>query len=175
MIVKRKLYSVMDEEGNQGYYLYNEATGEEKLFSVVEDEKMYARGTKEAGKAAMEFLSKKGNKVANKEAKFRHTRFNLSELSNPAEFDVARGLIKVGEKLNQAKSKGDLKTADKIMNRFNNGLVIPVIKGRVAAKNKEGLDILDDAFYVKKYYTPKDFAHWKKSNHKYFIKSFRNR
>ena len=33
MIVKRKLYSVMDEEGNQGYYLYNEATGEEKLFS----------------------------------------------------------------------------------------------------------------------------------------------
>ena len=33
MIVKRKLYSVMDEEGNQGYYLYDESTGEEKLFS----------------------------------------------------------------------------------------------------------------------------------------------
>ena len=28
----------MDEDGNQGYYLYNEATVEEKLFSVVEEE-----------------------------------------------------------------------------------------------------------------------------------------
>ena len=34
MIVKRKLYSVMDEEGNLGYYLYNESTGEEKLFAT---------------------------------------------------------------------------------------------------------------------------------------------
>ena len=33
MIVKKKLFSVMDEEGNQGYYLYDESTGEEKLFS----------------------------------------------------------------------------------------------------------------------------------------------
>ena len=35
----------MDEEGNPGYYLYNEATGEEKLFSVVkEEERMYFLG-----------------------------------------------------------------------------------------------------------------------------------
>ena len=33
----------MDEEGNQGYYLYNEATGEEKLFSVVEEEREFAK------------------------------------------------------------------------------------------------------------------------------------
>jgi hypothetical protein len=33
MLVKRKLYSVMNEEGNLGYYLYDEATGEEKLFA----------------------------------------------------------------------------------------------------------------------------------------------
>ena len=45
MIVKRKLYSVIDEEGNLGYYLYDENNGEEKLFSVVEDEKLFARGT----------------------------------------------------------------------------------------------------------------------------------
>ena len=38
MIVKRKLFSVIDEEGNLGYYLYDEATGEEKLFFVVEEE-----------------------------------------------------------------------------------------------------------------------------------------
>ena len=31
----------MDEEGNLGYYLYNESTGEEKLFSVVEEERLY--------------------------------------------------------------------------------------------------------------------------------------
>ena len=50
MLVKRKLYSVMDEEGNLGYYLYDESNGEERMF---------ARGTKEAGKAAKEFLKKK--------------------------------------------------------------------------------------------------------------------
>ena len=30
-MIKNKLYSVMDEEGNLGYYLYNESTGEEKI------------------------------------------------------------------------------------------------------------------------------------------------
>ena len=44
MIVKRKLFSFIDEDGNQGYYLYNESTGEEKLFSVVEDERLYFLG-----------------------------------------------------------------------------------------------------------------------------------
>ena len=69
MIVKRKLYSVMDEEGNLGYYLYNESTGEEKLFSVVEDEKMYARGVGSAVTAAKQMASSKGMGVANKVAK----------------------------------------------------------------------------------------------------------
>lgn len=44
MIVKRKLYSVIDEEGNLGYYLYDETTSEKKLFSVVEDERLYFLG-----------------------------------------------------------------------------------------------------------------------------------
>ena len=43
-MIKNKLYSVMDEEGNLGYYLYNEDTGEEKLFSVVEEERLYFLG-----------------------------------------------------------------------------------------------------------------------------------
>ena len=38
MLIKRKLFSVMDEEGNLGYYLYNESTGEEKLFSSSDKE-----------------------------------------------------------------------------------------------------------------------------------------
>ena len=40
MIVKRKVFSVIDEEGNLGYYLYDEATGEEKLFSEKKEEKI---------------------------------------------------------------------------------------------------------------------------------------
>ena len=66
MIVKRKLYSVIDEEGNLGYYFYDESTGEEKLFSVVEDEKLYARGTGAAVYYAKQMMRNKGNKIANK-------------------------------------------------------------------------------------------------------------
>lgn len=40
MIVKRKVFSVIDKEGNLGYYLYDEATGEEKLFSEKKEEKI---------------------------------------------------------------------------------------------------------------------------------------
>lgn len=76
----------MDEEGNQGCYLYNESTGEEKLFSVVEEEREFARGTKEAGKKAMEFLSKKGNKKLNKEI----TRIKFK---TPTELRTHRKLI----------------------------------------------------------------------------------
>ena len=63
-MIKNKLYSVMDEEGNLGYYLYNESTGEEKLFSVVEEEeRLYARGVnmRNLGKGL-----KKVNKAAKK-------------------------------------------------------------------------------------------------------------
>ena len=34
MLVKKKLYSVMDEEGNLGYYLYDESNGEERMFAL---------------------------------------------------------------------------------------------------------------------------------------------
>lgn len=36
MLIKRKLYSVIDEKGNLGYYLYNESNGEERLFSKTD-------------------------------------------------------------------------------------------------------------------------------------------
>lgn len=36
MLIKRKFFSILDEEGNLGYYLYDESTGEEKLFSSVD-------------------------------------------------------------------------------------------------------------------------------------------
>ena len=62
-MIKNKLYSVMDEEGNLGYYLYDESTGEEKLFSVEEEERLYARGVnmRNLGKGL-----KKVNKAAKK-------------------------------------------------------------------------------------------------------------
>lgn len=169
MIVKRKLYSVMDEEGNLGYYLYNEVTGEEKLFSVVEEEREFARGTKEAGKKAAKFLAKKGNKIVNKEAKFWDTVFHKGELNNLGESTVNRRLLKVGEKLNQAKTKGDLKAVDRIMDRYDNGLVVPVIKGRAKASSSSALDYLEDATYVKNQYTPEQYTKWRKRNHKYYV------
>ena len=69
-MIKNKLYSVMDEEGNLGYYLYNESTGEEKLFSIVEEEeRMYAKGVGDAVGVARKRMMNKGNKIANKAAK----------------------------------------------------------------------------------------------------------
>ena len=62
-MIKNKLYSVMDEEGNLGYYLYNESTGEEKLYSVVdEEERLYANLDEEDIKFLEEHA---GNKVRN--------------------------------------------------------------------------------------------------------------
>ena len=54
MLVKRKLFSVIDEEGNLGYYLYDESNREEKLFSVEDDEKDSSKKSKirTAGKIA---------------------------------------------------------------------------------------------------------------------------
>ena len=69
MIVKRKLFSFIDEDGNQGYYLYNESTGEEKLFSVVEEEREFARGVGSAVKAATQMARSKGQGAINKAAK----------------------------------------------------------------------------------------------------------
>ena len=169
MIIKRKLFSFIDQDGNLGYYLYNEATGEEKLFSVVEEEREFARGTKEAGKKAAEFLAKKGNKIANKIAKFHDTRHYKGELNNVEDSMVKRRILRVGEKLGQAKTKGDLKAVDKIMDRYDHGLVIPVIEGRAKASGKPGLDYLEDATYVKNRYTPKEYTKWRKWGHKYYV------
>ena len=44
MIVKRNLFSCIDEDGNLGYCLYNESTGEEKLFSMVRKEALSPKG-----------------------------------------------------------------------------------------------------------------------------------
>ena len=50
MLVKRKLYSVMDEEGNLGYYLYDESNGEERMFNKAAYEGLTAVGKDILGK-----------------------------------------------------------------------------------------------------------------------------
>ena len=49
----------MDEEGNQGYYLYDEATGEERMF---------ARGVGMAVQNATQFAQSKGHGTLNRAA-----------------------------------------------------------------------------------------------------------
>ena len=129
---------------------------------------MYARGTKEAGKLAKEFLSKKGNKIANKEAKFWETRHYKGELTNLDQAEVYRRLVRLGEKINQARSKGDLKGVDEAMTRFNYGGAIPVMGGRAKA-SRTGLDYLKDAVYVKNHHTPDQYTQWRKWGHKYYV------
>ena len=98
-MIKNKLYSVMDEEGNLGYYLYNESTGEEKTFSVVEEEKMFARGVnirnlgkglKKVNKAAnREYFINKGRNVF--EASRRSPRFKSLTEENRKLSEIIRG------------------------------------------------------------------------------------
>ena len=95
MIVKRKLFSFIDEDGNQGYYLYNESTGEEKLFSVVEEEREFAN-TRHLKKAANTFLEKSAKgKLSTKDvmrmSKLKGSR-SLKALENPNYDKVAKSI-----------------------------------------------------------------------------------
>lgn len=93
MIVKRKLYSVMDKEGNKGYYLYNEATGEEKLFSVVEEEREFA-STRLLKKALNAFLEKSAKGKLTTKDVMRMSKLkgknSLKSLENPNYDKVAK-------------------------------------------------------------------------------------
>ena len=107
MIVKRKLFSFIDEDGNQGYYLYNESTGEEKLFSVVEEEREFAN-TRLLKKGAKTFLGKsvEGNlttKDVMRIGKLKGVR-SLKALENPNYDKVVKGVYNKANKL----SKGEL-------------------------------------------------------------------
>lgn len=99
MIVKRKLFSFLDEEGNQSYYLYNESTGEEKLFSVVEEEKLYFLGPISKETAQYDGFRKRGASIRN--------------------LNTRSGAISGNEVLQVAKEKGiPLKEALKDIRRY---------------------------------------------------------
>ena len=78
MLIKRKLYSVMDKEGNLGYY--HESNGEEKLFSAVEDERLFGK-VKKDNKAAKKatILKKDGGTVSKEEIDAMRNRIEGSK------------------------------------------------------------------------------------------------
>lgn len=77
MIIKRKLFSFIDEDGNLVYYLYSER--EEKLFSVVEEEKLYFNlGTR---------LKRVGQKYIGRARKSVATRLENSATGNFAKVE----------------------------------------------------------------------------------------
>jgi hypothetical protein len=104
MIIKRKLYSVMDEEGNIGYYHYDESTGEEKLFSAVveEEERVYAsvRKLKKAGKMLFD-KSLKGKLTTKDLTYFNHLKGknSIKATMNPKFDKVAKGTYNKVNKL----------------------------------------------------------------------------
>ena len=106
MIVKRKLFSFLDEEGNQGYYLYNESTGEEKLFSVVEEEREFAN-TRLLKKGAKTFLDKSSKGKLTTKDLMRISKLkgknSLKALENPNYEKIAKGTYNKFNKL----SKGE--------------------------------------------------------------------
>ena len=77
MIVKRKLFSFIDEDGNQGYYLYNESTGEEKLFSVVEEEREFAKKENELDEEDIKFLEEQ-----DKNKRRNHNNIGIKKLAS---------------------------------------------------------------------------------------------
>lgn len=144
MIVKRKLYSVMDEEGNQGYYLYDEATGEEKLFSVVEEEeRMYARGVN------MRDLGK-GLKKINKEASKKYLIKERIAL-DPAKFASKDKDILIGLERNSRKRN--------FIRDMNKGSDIHSKLSRKQAKLDMASNVRKDSPYYRriKYHTADEF------------------
>ena len=118
MIVKRKLFSFIDEEGNLGYYLYNETTGEEKLFSVVEDERLYFLGPISKDTAQLDGFKKQGGAISGKEVlrvakekgislkealkdirRYEKARGVRTDFTNNVNRSVNKGLKKVGDLL----------------------------------------------------------------------------
>lgn len=146
MIVKRKLYSVMDEEGNLGYYFYNESTGEEKLFSV-EDEKDSPKKSKirTAGKIAALGGTAGSLGIA------IPTAYKLNKLQNEVGDKVAKkynvrnagGLLFFGDRANVTKAA---KVHDRALRRIGNNRLVKA--GGIAADALAGAAILGTGAYL---------------------------
>ena len=96
----------MDEEGNLGYYLYDESTGKEKMFSVVEEEREFA-SVRYAKKAANMLLEKSAKgKLTIKDLMHANKlkgKNSLKVLENPNYEKVAKGSYNKLNKLTKGK------------------------------------------------------------------------
>lgn len=75
MKLKRKIFGFIDEDGNQGYYLYNEVTGEEKLFSS----RNFIQKLALQGKYGVRKVRKSAADKLHESAKRSVVRLNLSD------------------------------------------------------------------------------------------------
>ena len=130
MIVKRKVFNVMDEEGNLGYYLYNESTGEEKLFSVVEEEREFADLDEDDIKFLEEHARNKKRNARNLGYKKAASSGALSALAVMGADKISKGkLIKPEAKLSKAIKNNKTPIA------IGAGMAIPL--GLIRAKKAE--------------------------------------
>ena len=144
MIVKRKLFSFIDEDGNLGYYLFNERTGEEKLFSVVEEEREFARGKNVRNLG-------KGNKKLNK--KLGRKELIDAGAGKADSLDEAFIALKSGKRLDD----GALKEAAKIYDaRFNRKPIGEQFSSALSGRTSRSFDELNynnlkdkDSFYYR--------------------------
>jgi hypothetical protein len=139
MLVKRKLYSVMDEEGNLGYYLYNEATGEEKLFSVVEeDERLFANLDEDDIKFLEEHARNKERNAKNLGYKKAISSGALASLAVAGADKISKGkLIKPEAKLSKAIKNNKTSLA------IGAGIAVPLALVRAKKAEKKSNEIHD--------------------------------
>lgn len=127
----------MDEEGNLGYYLYDESTGEEKLFSVVEDEKLYAntRKLKHAMKAILD-RAQKGKLTTKDLERYGHLKGknSIKAVTNPNYEKVAKGGYNKINKITRGKFGEAISKPDFISQSRENTLAL--MKNGVPKLNK---------------------------------------
>ena len=125
MIVKRKLFSFIDEDGNLGYYLYNESTGEEKLFSSRNFiQKLALKGKYGVRKVRKTSADKLHESAKRSKARARLSNSKIdkamkveSELfnSSPQDRQAAMNLYRKGRNMGYTATHTDYKDIDKFV------------------------------------------------------------
>ena len=146
----------MDEEGNQGYYLYNESTGEEKLFSIVEEERKFARGTGSAVYYAEQMIKKGGQKASNKAS----NKKMIKKLGDEAKeiLGVSKYLKRIpGTKSDMSVRYGKSRIEAALEHRSNYPEILTAIDKKIPGNVKKNMDLIYNAA------TPRSVDELKKS------------
>lgn len=154
MKLYRKLFSFIDEEGNLGYYFYDENTGEEKLFSVVEEEREFAnvRYGKKVVKTLLE-KSKKGNVTTKDLLRLGKVKGknSLKAIENPNYDKITKGSYNKMNKLTKGEF-GEIVSKPEYMNQArttSREMALLANKNRLQPKKgdlKSAVDTLNQTF-----------------------------